>query len=239
MGLHHGPSSPDQATEADHGQSLSRGYRTVYAVHRTTVPTLLGTPNLSDSATHSAAVPAIWETCPHLGASIPDGWHHTDRRSTSLFVGSSARLKTSSGPHLHRSPLRGWHVSSPGEPLRSSRSFHTRNRQTSSACNAERPNFVARHLVLPRESISGTATGTDPAAVFLPNGTGVQFHTPSGYASSFGMPACLLQHGDVGLVARHGALRKSSYLFPISGATSCRVKRSGERSDAGFRLSAA
>ena len=98
---------------------------------------------------------------------------------------------------------------------------------------------MAQHLVLSREPISGTATGTDPAAIFRPNGTGVQFHTPSENASSFGMPACLLQHGDVGLVARHGALRKSSHLFPISEATSCRVKRPGERSDAGLRLSAA
>ncbi len=72
---------------------------------------------------------------------------------------------------------------------------------------------MAQHLVLSREPISGTATGTDPAAIFRPNGTGVQFHTPSENASSFGMPACLLQHGDVGLVARHGALRKTSYLL--------------------------
>ncbi len=133
MGLHHRPFSPDQATEPDHGQSMSRGYRAVYAVHRTTVPTLLSTPNLSDSATPSAAVSAIikesvltWRASSSRLASHRSSidLFPVPPVTPALFVGSSVKLKTSSGPHLHSNPLRGWHVSSPGYPLRGFRGFN-------------------------------------------------------------------------------------------------------------------
>lgn len=210
-----------QATANQWREALS------FVTPRTTVPTFLGSPNHSDSATHGA-VPAFWETLLTSDLKRPQ-LHRSGTRVPSvqaISVGSSVKLRTHPVvPDRSMQNLSGAGTSPrqfrPPQPAR----------QRSSACNAGR--LLTSQAV--KAQLCNPESGLSLRSIDL-EGCRFPAQRNSLRQDSFGMPTCLLRRRMAALGWCLARGFKQIFLFaPYFWGGIMRVRRSGERSEAGFR----